>query len=88
MRTHGTTALFKLYIVNGDEAFFGFYPVTRHPVTINGNSVPIFDVLGKDSTLFHFAVEDDEASMSTQYVENARKWFDSVWTTIAREARS
>jgi len=54
-------------------------------VIINGGSVAIFDVLGKDSTLFHFAVEDDDASMSTQFVEQARKWYESVWTTIARE---
>ena len=63
VRTHGTAALFKLYIVNGEEVFFGFYPVAEHTVAIDGEPVPIFDVLGKDSTLFHFAVEDDEDSM-------------------------
>jgi hypothetical protein len=57
-------------------------------LTIDGSSVLIFDVLGKDSTMFHFAVEDDVASMSMQYVDQSRKWFESVWTTIAREPQS
>ncbi|MEU8335544.1 hypothetical protein [Micromonospora tulbaghiae] len=87
VRTYGTTALFKLYIINGKEVFFGFYPVVVHNVTIKSESGPIFDVMGKDATLFHFAVSDDEASMNSAYVEQARAWFDSVWTTIAREYR-
>jgi DNA-binding transcriptional regulator YhcF (GntR family) len=85
VRTYGTTALFKLYIINREEAFFGFYPVVEHRVTIKSEPVPIFDVMGKDATLFHFAVSDDEASMNTEYVEQACVWFDSVWTTVARE---
>jgi hypothetical protein len=80
VRTHGTTALFKLYIINGEEVF-SFYPLVEHSVTIKGEPVPIFDVMGKDATLFHFAVSDDEASMSTAYVEEAPTWFDSVWNT-------
>lgn len=84
VRTHGTVALFKLYIVNGEEVYFGFYPVSEHPVTVNGDLVPIFDVMGKDATLFHFATDDDDTSMATQYVEQSRAWFESVWNTIGR----
>ncbi len=85
VRTYGTVVLFKLYIVNGEEVFFGFYPVSEHPVTVNGDLVPIFDVMGKDATLFHFATDDDDTSMATQYVEQSQAWFESVWNTIGRE---
>ena len=83
-RRHGAAALFKVYILNNEEAFFGFYPVVRHSVTIAKASVPIYDVLGKDVPLFHFAASDED-DMASQYVQHARAWFDSVWTTIARE---
>ena len=84
VRTHGTAAMFKVYVLNNTEAFFGFYPVVRHTVTIEQDKVPIYDVLGKDVPLFQFAVSDEE-DMASLYVEQARAWFDSVWTTIARE---
>lgn len=77
--------LFKLYILNGEEAFFGFYPVVEHTVTINGDPVAIYDPMGKDTTLFQWAITDDEASDASAHVEQARRWFDSMWNTIARE---
>ncbi|MFF5295013.1 GntR family transcriptional regulator [Paractinoplanes globisporus] len=88
VRMHGIAPSFKLYMFNGREAFFGFYPVVTRDVTIGGESVEIFDLMGRDATLFHYAVDDDEASHGTQFVESARLWFDSVWNSIAREYRS
>lgn len=88
VRTHRGASPFKLYVLNGQDAFFGFYPIVKHAVTIDGESLPMYDVLGKDVPLFHFAVVDDETSDSTQYVELARAWFDSMWSTVSREARS
>jgi DNA-binding transcriptional regulator YhcF (GntR family) len=85
VRHHGTVVLFKVYILNNAEAFFGFYPVVRRTVTIDHAQVPIYDVLGKDVPLFQFAAGDDEDDMPTQYVQQARGWFDSVWNTIAHE---
>ncbi len=85
VRRHGTAALFKVYILNNEEVFFGFYPVVERSVTIKGKSTPIFDVLGKDVPLFHFAMGDGDEAMTSQYVQQARGWFDSVWTTISRE---
>jgi hypothetical protein len=29
VRVHRATPLFKLYLINNEEAFFGFYPSTR-----------------------------------------------------------
>lgn len=87
-RVHRGGPQFKLYVINGEEAFFGFYPVVQHTVTIKREPVAIFDVLGKDSTLFHYARMDGDASHGAEFVESARGWFDSVWTTIAREYKS
>ncbi|MGH3586576.1 MAG: winged helix-turn-helix domain-containing protein [Pseudonocardia sp.] len=85
VRAHGAAPLFKLYIVNGREAFFGFYPVLEHSVAVNGESVPIFDPMGKDATLFHYsASEDGDRSSGPEFVAQARMWFDSLWGTIAR----
>ena len=85
MRAHSASPLFKLYLINDDEAFFGFYPVLEHTVTIDKQPVPIFDPMGKDATLFHFSAGDDETSNGPQYVAQARTWFDSMWSTITRE---
>ena len=53
VRVHGGSATFKLYILNRSEAFFGFYPITEHTVSLDGGPVRMFDVMGKDVTLFH-----------------------------------
>jgi hypothetical protein len=86
VRVHRAAPLFKLYIVNEAEAFFGFYPVREHKVTIKGESHAVYDLMGKDATLFHQAVSPDEDSTGTQYVEQARTWFESMWSTVARDA--
>ncbi|WP_020579115.1 hypothetical protein [Actinopolymorpha alba] len=84
MRAHQLPPLFKLYVLNNEEAFFGFYSITEHPVTLDGESVPIYDVLGKDASLFHFTTSEDDTSNGPRYVQEARAWFESVWTTLAQ----
>ncbi|GAA1028734.1 GntR family transcriptional regulator [Virgisporangium ochraceum] len=83
IRHHGTAALFKLYLLNGEEAFFGFYPLVTHTVTIEDSPVNIVDVLGKDVPLFHFVLGDQADDIGTQYVDQAKSWFNSVWA-VAR----
>lgn len=85
VRVYGTVPLFKLYILNGTEVFSGFYPVAKHTVTLDGQPVPMYDLMGKDTTLFHYAVDDDPTSMASQYVEEARQWFDTLWHTVGRQ---
>ncbi len=87
VRTYGLGPSFKMYVLNGQEVFFSLYPVTRREVTLNGEPTEIFDIMGRDVTLFHYCIDDDEASHGTQFVESARLWFDSVWNSIAREYR-
>jgi DNA-binding transcriptional regulator YhcF (GntR family) len=85
IRVHHLAPLFKLYILNNEEAFFGFYPVREHKVTLSGEARPIYDLLGKDAVLFHHTLSDDDTSIGSQYVEQARAWFDSIWTTISHQ---
>jgi DNA-binding transcriptional regulator YhcF (GntR family) len=85
VRSHGTTVLSKLYILNRDEVFFGFYPVVTNTVSVENQPVTIFDVLGKDVPLFHYATNGEPDDAADQFVHQARTWFESVWTSIAHE---
>jgi DNA-binding transcriptional regulator YhcF (GntR family) len=84
-RVYGGVPLFKLYIVNKEEAFFGFYPVVRLVVPIDGEQREIFDSTGKGSTLFHHSLTEDKSSKDNHFVEQAQAWFDGMWSSIGRE---
>ena len=85
VKVHRASSLFKLYILNRSEAFFGFYPLRERTVAIGGGSHTFYDVTGKDTTLFHHSAGPDDASLGSQYVQQSQTWFDSVWSTIAYE---
>jgi DNA-binding transcriptional regulator YhcF (GntR family) len=85
VRVHSAAPLFKVYFLNNEEVFFGFYPVIERNVVIKGEPIAIYDLMGKDVPLFHYTVNDEEPSAGAQFVEAARAWFDSIWNTIARE---
>ncbi|MFJ1707863.1 GntR family transcriptional regulator [Kitasatospora sp. NPDC088346] len=85
VKVHRASSLFKLYILNRSEAFFGFYPLRERTIAVEGADHTFYDVTGKDTTLFHHAAGPDDASLGSQYVQQAQMWFDSVWTTIAYE---
>jgi hypothetical protein len=86
MRVHGTPSMFKLCIINDAQVFFGFYPVYEHQVSLADEPTTILDLGGKDAILFHHAATDDDEPMGSQYVAQARRWFDSIWTTVGRGA--
>jgi len=83
-RVHGTSPLFKAYVVNDVDVFFGYYPVVRHEVRIGGKKTTIFDPMGKDAVLFQHTDDGDPDSTGAQFVAQTRAWFDSIWNTIAR----
>jgi DNA-binding transcriptional regulator YhcF (GntR family) len=85
VRVHGAAPMFKLYILNQDEAFFGFYPITEHTVTLHGEPVPMYDLMGKDATLFHYERGDEPGSIGSQYIDQAQTWFDSMWATVSND---
>jgi DNA-binding transcriptional regulator YhcF (GntR family) len=78
--------LFKLYLLNNADAFFGYYPVQEHTVKLDDEPTPMWDLMGKDAILFHHAADaGDPDTMASQYVQQSAMWFDSIWTTVARE---
>jgi DNA-binding transcriptional regulator YhcF (GntR family) len=85
VRVHNGTQFFKLYVINEEDAFFGYYPIQPNKVVVRGETVEIFDLVGKDATLFHHSVNDGESSGGADQVAQARMWFDSVWNTIGRD---
>jgi DNA-binding transcriptional regulator YhcF (GntR family) len=84
VRNYHAAPLFKLFLLNREEAFFGFYPVVRHSVAIAGEPVDIFDLMGKDSVLFHYSATEDVTAIDSQYVNQSQMWFDSVWDSVAK----
>jgi hypothetical protein len=85
VRVHGAAPMFKLYILNGHEAFFGFYPIAEHAGTLHGETVPMYDLVGKEATMFHHETGDDPDSIGGQYVTQAQAWFDSLWATVSHD---
>ncbi|MBT8227389.1 MAG: hypothetical protein HKP61_12245 [Dactylosporangium sp.] len=85
IRAHSLTPTFKLYLVNGREVFFGFYPVTEFSFKAEGQRHSVLNLMGKDQTLFRFARTNTEDSPADDYVGAAQTWFDSIWDTVARE---
>ena len=88
IRVHSSAPLFKIYLLNTIELFFGFYPVVEHTVSVDGKPMAIYDAMGKEAILFPFTPSDEDTSNDALYVEQARAWFDSLWGTIAREYAS
>ncbi|MFG2429218.1 GntR family transcriptional regulator [Streptomyces sp. NPDC048590] len=73
----------KVYLLNGTEALFAYYTVTRRTEEIDGRSVELFDVLGSDSTLFPFTAAG--GVQGDAFVAESARWFDSLWNTVASE---
>ncbi|MBU3064365.1 GntR family transcriptional regulator [Nocardia sp. NEAU-G5] len=85
VRTYPAVPLFKLYILNGTYAFFGYYPVQEHSLKFGDETVGIWDLMGKDTTLFEFSQQSDPDARDAQFVRQSQMWFESIWTTVAEE---
>ena len=83
-RVHAAAPLFKCYLVNETDAFFGYYPVVRHDVRIHDKRLAIFDPMGKDAAMFQHTDDGDPDSPGTMFVAQTRAWFTSLWDTIAK----
>jgi hypothetical protein len=84
IRAHPCPPMFKLYILNGEEAFFGFYPITRASIPLPGGDRDMYDLMGKDAVVFHHSAHSGQPT-DLPYIDQARTWFDSMWDTIAYE---
>jgi hypothetical protein len=84
IRAHPCPPMFKLYILNGEEAFFGFYPITRARIPLPGGDRDMYDLMGKDAVVFHHSVHSGQPT-DIPYIDQARAWFESMWDTISHE---
>jgi hypothetical protein len=84
IRAHACPPLFKLYVLNGEDVFFGFYPIVRQRLPLPGGDTDIYDLMGKDAVVFHHSLHSGQPT-DIPYVEQARGWFASMWDTISYE---
>ncbi|GLW09371.1 hypothetical protein Misp01_45000 [Microtetraspora sp. NBRC 13810] len=82
IRLHQVAPLFKLYIVNDRDAFFGFYPIQEYDLRVDDQSRTVYDLMGKDAVVFHHSTDNDAGR---EYIKQSRLWFESIWNTISRE---
>ena len=84
IRAYQVPPLFKLYLLNGQEAFFGLYPLVEHKIPFPDGSHAMYDLMGKDAVVFrHSKATGDDAD--AQFVDQAQGWFDSMWDHISYE---
>ncbi|HVX46077.1 MAG TPA: winged helix-turn-helix domain-containing protein [Mycobacteriales bacterium] len=87
IRVHALGPMMKMYLLNAERVLFGFYPATEFSVTVGGTETTLHHPSGWDATLFG---PSDGASLPTgpatsgpPFTEQARAWFESMWTAIA-----
>jgi hypothetical protein len=85
VRSQPASPLFKLYIINGREAFQGFDPIGEQVVNTEKDSNRDREPKSKDTPLFHQEATDDPEAVGSQYVNQANTWFESIWTNNSNE---
>ncbi|MEV7244127.1 winged helix-turn-helix domain-containing protein [Streptomyces sp. NPDC003236] len=73
----------KLYLLNGVEALFAHYMVTRREEPTDSGTLEMYDTLGSESLLFSF--EKRSGQRDAAFVEQSQKWFDALWETITTD---
>ncbi|MFI8791743.1 winged helix-turn-helix domain-containing protein [Streptomyces sp. NPDC055105] len=73
----------KLYLLNGGEALFAYYTLTRRGEQIDQEYLETYGVQGTRSVLFPF--EQGRGLRETTFVEQSHLWFDSLWNTISSD---
>ncbi|MET8825761.1 GntR family transcriptional regulator [Streptomyces sp. NPDC004610] len=73
----------KLYLLNGREALFAYYTLTRREEEVGQEQLEMYDAEGTRSMLFAFDREDDLRDAT--FVEQSGVWFDALWETISSD---
>ncbi|MGA4849749.1 winged helix-turn-helix domain-containing protein [Streptomyces sp. G5(2025)] len=71
----------KLYLINGSEALFAYYTLTKRDEEIGQESLEMYDAQGTQSMLFPFRQGD--GLRDATFVEQSHLWFDALWNTIS-----
>ncbi|MHC3469071.1 winged helix-turn-helix domain-containing protein [Streptomyces sp. 7R007] len=73
----------KLYLLNGTEALFAYYTLTRREEEIDHEHLEMYDAEGTQSMLFAF--EQGASLRDSTFVEQSHLWFNALWETISSE---
>jgi hypothetical protein len=73
----------KLYLLNGVEALYAYYMITRREEPTESGTLQMYDTLGSESLLFSF--EKRAGQRDAAFVEQSQKWFDALWETITTD---
>ncbi|MGW7167241.1 winged helix-turn-helix domain-containing protein [Streptomyces sp. NPDC054884] len=74
----------KLYLLNGTEALFAYYTLSRRQERdAEDGQLEIYDAQGSRSMLFGF--ETGAGVRDTSFVEQSHLWFNSLWETISSD---
>ncbi|MFE4669460.1 GntR family transcriptional regulator [Streptomyces sp. NPDC056716] len=73
----------KLYLINGREALFAYYTLTRREEEVGHEQLEMYDAEGTRSMLFAFDQGDD--LRDTTFVTQSYDWFNALWETISSE---
>lgn len=73
----------KLYLLNGAEALYAYYMITRREEPTESGTLEMYDALGSESLLFSF--ERRAGQRDAAFVEQSQKWFDALWETISTD---
>ncbi|MEG3627527.1 FadR/GntR family transcriptional regulator [Streptomyces poriticola] len=73
----------KLYLLNGAEALFAYYTLTRSRQEIDHESLEMYDAEGTRSMLFAFS--QGTGARDATFVEQSHLWFDALWGTISSD---
>lgn len=73
----------KLYLLNGAEALFAYYTVTRREEQTEDGPLDMYDAVGSESLLFSF--EKRAGHRDAAFVEQSQKWFNALWETITTD---
>ncbi|WP_177239859.1 FadR/GntR family transcriptional regulator [Streptomyces monashensis] len=73
----------KLYLLNGAEALFAHYMISRREEPTDSGTLQMWDTLGSESLLFSF--ERRSGQRDAAFVEQSQKWFDALWETITSD---
>ncbi|MFD8233637.1 winged helix-turn-helix domain-containing protein [Streptomyces sp. NPDC059696] len=73
----------KLYLLNGTEALFAYYTLTRREAETDRAQPALYDAQGTRSMLFAF--RQGAGLRDTTFVEQSHLWFNALWETISSE---
>ncbi|MGW2224805.1 FadR/GntR family transcriptional regulator [Streptomyces formicae] len=73
----------KLYLINGAEALFAYYTLTKRDEEMGEESLEMYDAQGTQSMLFPF--KEGDGLRDTTFVEQSHLWFNALWNTISQD---